>query len=178
VSVASARAASQAGLAAREELSAVNRLLNHVSAMRTTLSGVLARGRTDADWAKRNAALLAQAKKLEKTLSAYQDVLWNPHTQHNAEEDFLRHFSHLHQHVETLYGMSAGPWGERPRAQVLALIRADHTEVEQLLTRYNGSVVSAVKAWNSAAYAAGVSTLPTGMAVTMNNPPALPASGS
>ena len=74
--------------------------------------------------------------------------------------------------------MSAGPWGEKPRAQVLALIRADRAEVEQLLTRYNGSVVSDVKAWNSAAYAAGVSTLPTGMAVTMNNPPALPASGS
>ncbi|MGC8521811.1 MAG: WD40/YVTN/BNR-like repeat-containing protein [Steroidobacteraceae bacterium] len=174
VPLATDRADTAAGLAAREELSAVNRLLNHVSAMRTTLAGVLARGNSDAAWAQQHAALLAQGKKLEKTLTSYQDVLWNPHTQHDAAEDFLRHFSHLHRKVGTLYGMSAGLWGAKPRAQILQLIRADRAKIEQLLTRYNDSLLSEVKAWNSQAYAAGVSTLPTGSPVRLNSPPALP----
>jgi photosystem II stability/assembly factor-like uncharacterized protein len=178
VSLATDRADARAGLAARAELSAVNRLLNHVSAMRTALAAVLTRGKSDPTWAEQHAALLKQGKQLEKTLSAYQNVLWNSHTQHNAEEDFLRHFSHLHRRIETLYGLSAGLWGEPPRAQLLTLIRTDRARVEQLLTRYNGSVLSQVKHWNSAAYAAGVSTLPTGTPVNLNNPPALPPSGS
>lgn len=174
VSLATDRADTQAGLAAREELSAVNRLLNHVASMRKVLAGVLARGKSAPAWGRRHAALLAQGKTLQKTLTSYQNTLWNPHTQHDASEDFLRHFSHLHRKVDTLYGMSAGLWGAKPRAQLLALIGADRTLIEQLLNRYDGSVLTQVKAWNSAAYAAGVATLPTGSAVTLHTPPALP----
>ncbi len=178
VSLATDRADTRAGLAAREELSAVNRLLNHVAVMRKTLAGVLARGTSEPAWGHRHAALLTQGKALQKTLTAYQNALWNSHTQHHAEEDFLRHFSHLHRKVDTLYGMSTGLWGAKPRAQLLGLITADHTLIEQLLTRYDGSVLTQVKAWNDVAYAAGVATLPTGSAVTMHTPPALPATGS
>ena len=175
VSLATDRADAEAGLAARAELSAVNRLLNHVSAMHTALAAALARGKTDSAWAKRHSALLAQGKKLEKTLMSYQDALWNAHTQHDAEEDFLRHFSHLHRRVSSVYSFSL-LWGRKPRAQILSLIRADRTRIEQLLARYDGSVLRQVKAWNSAAYTAGVGTLPTGMAVKLHSPPPLPGS--
>ncbi len=172
------RADTEAGLAARSELSAVNRLLDHLAAMRKALGAVLARGRGDAAWSRRHAALIKQGETLEKQLAGYQDALWNPHTQHLAEEDFLRHFSHLHRRVETLYEMAAGLWGERPRAQLEALIGADRAQIKRLLARYDGQVLSRVKAWNSAAYAAGVSTLPTGMAVTLRSPPPVPPAGS
>ncbi|HVB84491.1 MAG TPA: hypothetical protein VND63_06405, partial [Rhodanobacteraceae bacterium] len=87
-------------------------------------------------------------------------------------EDFLRHYTHLHQHVATLYGLTAFAWGEAPRAQVRALVAADHTLIEQMLAHYNGPLMDSVKAWNQAAYAAGVSTLATGTPVTIK--PALP----
>ena len=172
------RADSQAGLAARSELSAVNRLLDHVAAMRTALGAALARGRADAAWAKRHAALIAQGKALEKVLADYENALWNPHTQHHAEEDFLRHFSRLHQHVAAMYDFASGLWGSKPNAQLRALITSDHAQIEQLLSHYNAQVVKDVKAWNAAAYAAGVSTLPTGGPVRLRNPPPLPAPAS
>jgi hypothetical protein len=178
VSLATERADTRAALTMRGELSAVNSLLNHVAAMRARLTVVLARARSDARWGRRHAALIAQGRKLQKTLSAYQNLLWNPHTQHDASEDFLRHFSHLHRRVETLYEMCAGLWAEKPRAQWVALIRADRRQIEGLLTRYDGTVLTDVKAWNRAAYAAGVATLPTGSPVTLHSEPALPPAGS
>ncbi len=165
------RADTEAGLAVRSELSAINRLLDHVAAMRKSLGAVLARSRTDSTWAQRHAALITQAKALDKQLGDYQDALWNPHTQHQVAEDFLRHFSHLHAHVQTLYGMTAGLWGEPPRAQIRALTATNRTLIQQLLARYDGPLLDKVKAWNAAAYAAGVATLPTGMAVTLRSPP-------
>ncbi len=178
VPLATYRADTEAGLAARSELSAVNCLLDHVTAMRRALGAVLARGRSDGAWARRHAALIKQGERLEKRLADYQDALWNPHTQHLAEEDFLRHFSHLHRRVETLYEMATDLWGEKPRAQLKALIGAARARIEQLLVRYDGQVLGRVKAWNSAAYAAGVSTLPTGRALVLRSPPPLPPAGS
>ena len=172
------RADTQAGLSARTELSAMNRLLDHVAAMRKTLGGVLARGRGDAGWAKRHASLISQGKALDKVLAAYEDVLWNPHTQHHAEEDFLRHFSRLHQHVDTMYQFASGLWGARPDAQLQSLSAAYRAEVGRLLAHYNGQVVGKVKAWNAAAYAAGVSTLPTGGPVRLRAAPSLPPASS
>ena len=176
VPVAIYRADTAAGLAARSELSALNRLLDHLAAMRKALGAVLARGREGA-WARGHGALLKQGEMLERQLAGYQDALWNPHTQHLAGEDFLRHFSHLHRRVETLYVMAAGLWGEKPRAQLEALIGADRAQIERLLMRYDRQVLRRVRAWNSAAYAEGVSTLPTGRAVTLRGPPPLPPAG-
>lgn len=174
ISPATYRADTQAGLTVRAQLSALNRLLNHVAAMRKGLAAVLARSRSDAHWAQRHAALVKQARALDKELSDYEDALWNPHTQHQASEDFLRHFTRLHQHLGSLFGMTSGLWGEKPNAQIRALIAADRTAIDQVLTHYDGQVLGEVKRWNAAAYAAGVSTLPTGMTVTLRNPPSLP----
>ncbi len=174
VTLATYRADTAAGLQARTELSAVNRVLNHVAAMRKGLGAVLARGHGDVAWAQQHTALITQAKALDKQLGDYQDVLWNPHVQHQVAEDFLRHFSHLHRHIATLYGLAASAWGEPPRAQVEDLIASDRALIEQLLAQYNGSLMSNVKTWNAAAYAAGVVTLPTGSPVTLKPAPALP----
>jgi len=174
VALATYRADTAAGLEARTELSAVNRVLNHVAAMRKALGAVLARGHGDVTWAQQHATLITQAKALDKQLGDYQDVLWNPHTQHQVAEDFLRHFSHLHQHIATLYGLAAGSWGEPPRAQVRDLIASNRALIGQLLVQYNGSLMGNVKTWNAAAYAAGVATLPTGSPLTLKPAPALP----
>ena len=66
--------------------------------------------------------------------------------------------------------MTAGLWGEPPRAQIRALTATNRTLIQQLLARYDGPLLDKVKAWNAAAYAAGVATLPTGMAVPLRNP--------
>ncbi len=168
------RANTAQGLAMRAELSAVNRVLNRVAAMRKGLGTVLARSRSDSGFARHDAALIAQARTLDKQLGDFEDALWNPHTQHAVEEDFLRHYTRLHQHVATLYGMTAFAWGEAPRAQVRELAAADHTLIEQMLAHYNGALTASVKAWNQAAYAAGVATLPTGAPLAIRPTAPLP----
>jgi hypothetical protein len=169
------RADTEAGLAARAEMSAINRLLNHIAAMRAGLKGVLGRAGSDARWSKRHAALVSQAKSLNQALGGFERELWNPHTQHGAAEDFLRHFTRFHQHVQALYGMASGIWGEKPSAQMRSLLSADRARIERLLSEYDGALLDKVKAWNSAAYAAGVGTLPTGEEVTLRSPPPLPS---
>jgi photosystem II stability/assembly factor-like uncharacterized protein len=172
------RADTEAGLTARAEMSALNRLLNHVAAVRTALDGVLARARADDKWSRRHAALVSQGKALEKQLGDFENTLWNPHTQHGASEDFLRHFTRFHQHMQAIYGMASGIWGEKPSRQMQELISADHARIEQLLGHYHDALLSQVKAWNAAAYAAGVATLPTGAPVTLHAPEELPGGHS
>lgn len=164
----------RAALAARAELSAVNRLLNHVTATRMALDAVLARGESDAIWARRHSGLLADGKALDKTLKSFQNVFWNPRVQPNVGEDVLRHMSRLHLHVLEVYWMTLRSWGEKPRSQLLAMISADHSQIERLLARYNGRVLSQVKLWNSAASAAGVATLPIGAVAGLRTPSPAP----
>lgn len=168
------RAHTALGLELRSQMSALNRVLNHVAAMRHALAALLAREHTDSDWAGRNAALLAQAKTLDKELGDYQDTLWNPHTQHQVEEDFLRHFTRLHQHLGTLYGMASGISDRAPDPQAVQLAQQDRALVASLLAHYNGALMTQVTAWNHAAFAAGVATLPTGHPLSLSAAPALP----
>ncbi len=174
VSLATYRANTEAGLTMRAELSALNTVLNRVAAMRRGLKAVIARSHRDAEFARGDAALIAQAKTLDHQLAHFEERLWNPHTQHTVSEDFLRHYSRLHQHFATLYGMTAFAWGEPPRPQVRTLMAADRAKLEQVLAQFNGPIVTAVKSWNSAAYAQGVSTMPTGAPVAIKPPPPLP----
>jgi hypothetical protein len=104
----------------------------------------------------------------------FEAPLWNPKTQHGASEDFLRHYTRLHMHVSVLYGMSAFGWGEKPRAQVLALIRHDRERVGSVMHQFNTRIRTAVESWNRTAYAQGLASLPVGSPVRFPPVPPVP----
>ncbi len=172
VRLATYRANTAAGLAMRSELSAFNTVLNRVAEMRRGLGAVLHDSGPHFD--AQHAQLITQARSLDKQLGDFEDTLWNPHIQHTVTEDSLRHYSRMHEHFTALYGMTAFAWGVPPRPQIKALMREDQAKIRQLLARFNGPLLTAVQSWNSAAYAQGVATLPTGAPVAVKPPPALP----
>lgn len=174
VPLATYRANTQAGLEMRSNVSALNTVLNRIHAIQMGLGGVLARAHQSADFRHAHPALIKQAVALNKALAKFEAPLWNPKTQHMASEDFLRHYTRLHMHVSVLYGMTAFGWGEKPRAQVLALIRHDHHRIGAVLASFNTRIRAEVERWNRMAYAQGVATLPIGRPVTFPKVPALP----
>ncbi len=168
------RANTRAGLEMRSVVSALNTVLNRLHAIEGGLGGVIARGKQDPAFRHAHGALIRQAVALRKTLMHFEAPLWNPKTQHGASEDFLRHYTRLHMHVSVLYGMSAFGWGEKPRAQVLALIRHDRERVGSVMHQFNTRIRTAVESWNRTAYAQGLASLPVGSPVRFPPVPPVP----
>lgn len=168
------RANTHAGLEMRSNLSALNTVLNRTHAIEVGLAAVMRRAHTDAAFRHAHSALIQQAVALNKTLVKFEAPLWNAKTQHTVSEDFLRHYTRFHMHVAALYGMSAFGWGEKPRAQELALIRHDHRRISGILATFNTRIRTEVIDWNHEAYSQGLATLPIGRPVTFPKVPALP----
>ncbi|MHB1765026.1 MAG: WD40/YVTN/BNR-like repeat-containing protein [Gammaproteobacteria bacterium] len=174
VPLATYRANTQAGLEMRSNLSALNTVLNRTHAIEVGLDAVMARAHQDAAFRHAYPALIKEAGALNKMLGKFEAPLWNPKTQHTVSEDFLRHYTRLHMHAAAFYGMTAFGWGEKPRAQVQALIRHDHRRIGGVLATFNTTIRAAVLHWNRMAYAQGLATLPIGQPVTFHKVPALP----
>ncbi|TAL84420.1 MAG: hypothetical protein EPN74_11565 [Rhodanobacter sp.] len=159
---AAARAVLQHALAARNELSALDDVLNRVTAMQATLKQFEDKAGND----NRYANTLKLAKKLDAELGKLKDGAYNPHVQHDVIEDDLKQLSDLHGSMKALsgYGFS-GLQGQFPTPALLSLQQQLNGKVGKLIDRFNTLLGGDVVAYNHAAYAAGAPTLMTGSPV-------------
>ncbi|MHB1271280.1 MAG: WD40/YVTN/BNR-like repeat-containing protein [Rhodanobacter sp.] len=152
----------QHALAARSGLSALNDMLNRVTAMRATLKQFEATAGDDA----RYADVLAQAKKLDGELGRFKDSIYAKGVQHDVIEDDLKELSDLHGGMQTLAGYGFNSLqGQLPPAALLELEQELDAKVGDRTSRFNALLAGDVVAYNRAAYAVGAPTLMTGQPV-------------
>ncbi|MDE2155577.1 MAG: hypothetical protein KGJ32_06740 [Xanthomonadaceae bacterium] len=162
--MAAQKAVLQHALAARSGLSALNDMLNRVTAMRATLKQFEANAGDDA----RYADALAQAKKLDGELDRFKDSIYAKGVQHDVIEDDLKELSDLHGGMQALAGYGFNSLqGQLPPAALLELEQELEAKVGDRIGRFNALLAGDVVAYNRAAYAVGAPTVMTGQPVKL-----------
>ncbi len=155
---AAAQAVLQHALAARSRLSAIDDMLNRVTAMRATLKQFEDKAGDNAGYA----AALAQAKKLDGELGKFRDSIYAPNVQHDVVEDDLKELSDLHGGMQALgYGFGSLQ-GQPPTPALLELEQQLDAQFNGKLAEFNALLAGDVAAYNRAAYAAGAPTVMSG----------------
>jgi hypothetical protein len=149
----------QLGLSARNELSAFNTLLNRLENARDALSRFTGKHRTAIEQA-RTAALLARGRTLLKTVTDFENELYNPAIQRNAPEDSLHFLARFHRGITTAYAMSAFFLaGRAPNHRMLVVMHRARTHLKGVLEHYNEVIRPAIASYNALAWTLGEPTL-------------------
>lgn len=162
-------------LRVRGTVSAFDRVLNFVAADREDLRKLRLHVLHDSRFRMGTKPIVLRARKLAMKLAHFESPLWDPRAQHGVSEDFLRHYTRLHMHLVTLYGISLSAWDKPINSQLVRLVETDRKTVSTILAKYNTEILPAVRSFNKKAVSAGLSTLPTGAGpITISEPPPLP----
>ncbi|HJS90469.1 MAG TPA: hypothetical protein VJ738_10935 [Steroidobacteraceae bacterium] len=162
-------------LEARAQLDAMNRMLNHISAMRSQLAAYRKSIETEANsidaseraHAKQQAPLLTRGEALGKELGKLEDSVYSPKVQHGAIEDSLHQLADLQGAVQRNAFSFAFLGVHAPSAPMLAILPELKAQVDAKLAAYNSLLSGDVAAFNHAAYAAGAPTLAAGRSITI-----------
>ena len=165
VSLADYRARLEIALSLRNQTSAVNEMLNQLSAWQAQLDAL---NNTAADNHPPK-ALLSDAKALNGKIASLKDALWNPGIQHDVGEDFLKDLPHFHTALE-FNGFYVGGYAQPPAEFVTRKVAALQSELQGYLKQFNQLMSQDVPAFNKLAYAAGESTLQVGMPISYVTP--------
>jgi hypothetical protein len=149
----------------RNQMSALNEVLNRLTAWQDQLNSLTASSGTSAP----PKAVLDEAHALSSRIAALKAALWNPDIQYNVDEDFLKDLPRFHTALQ-FNGFFVGGYAQKPAAFVTAKVASLQQELQNYLDRFNGLLSQDVPAFNKHAYAAGEPTLPTGKPVVYESP--------
>jgi photosystem II stability/assembly factor-like uncharacterized protein len=169
-------------LAARAQLDAVNRMLNHLSAMQAQLAAYRKSVEAESNSidpserarAKAQAAVLARAGALGKELGTLKDSVYNPKVQHSAIEDSLHQLADLQGSLQRSAFSFAFLGAHAPNAAMLSVATELQSELDTKLAAYNSLLAGDIGAYDQAAYAAGAPTLAAGKPITVAAVPQIP----
>ncbi|MGH8379185.1 MAG: WD40/YVTN/BNR-like repeat-containing protein, partial [Gammaproteobacteria bacterium] len=160
VSLADYREQLTMALSLRNQMSAVNEMLNRLTAWQDQLNALNEKFKQP-DQSKDYAVILGDAKTLNDKIGSLKDVLWNPDIQHNVDEDFLKTLPRFHGEVQW-NGFFLGGYAQAPSAFFKDKVTELRGQLQGYLDRFNQLVNQDITAFNKAAYAAGAPTLLVG----------------
>ncbi len=163
-----------AALQLRNEVGALNRMLNRLTAWQHTLHTYTQQAQdagSSMDAGQR--ALLTQAQALDKQIGALRDSVYNPLLQHEVIEDDIHYLQDLHANLEMTYGLVASLANQAPSPPMRALMTEYGPQLEQKLAAFNALAAGAVTQWNTAAYRVGAPTLVNTAAIAVAPAPAV-----
>ena len=147
-------------LTLRNQMSAVNEMLNRLSAWQNQLNG-LSGTLKQAGQSKADVAVLADGGKLNDKITGLKNALWDPGIQHNVGEDFLKTLPHFHGELQW-NAFFLGGYAQAPSAPFKSKVAELQGDLQGYLSRFNQLLQQDIPAFNQAAYAAGASTLLVG----------------
>ncbi|MDE2346454.1 MAG: hypothetical protein KGL13_08295 [Gammaproteobacteria bacterium] len=168
VSLADYRARLWMALTLRNQMSAVNGMLNRLTAWQQQLDGMDGKLKQAGD-NKANAGLAAAAKKLNAKITDLKNELWDPGFQHNVDEDFLKDLPHFQGELQW-NGFFLGGFAQAPGAAFKNKVADLQNRLNAYLARFNQLLQQDIPAFNKAAYAGGVPTLLVGKPAAFEAP--------
>jgi photosystem II stability/assembly factor-like uncharacterized protein len=169
-------------LEARAQADALNRMLNHISAMQAQLAAYRKTVEAETDsidpsvraQASAQASLLSRAETVGKKLGQLKDSVFNPKVQHTAEEDSIHELTDLQGALQRNAFSMAFLGAHAPTQPMLAIGAELKAELDAKLSAYNALLSGDLAAYNQAAYAAGAPTLAVGKPITVAAAPPVP----
>ncbi|MGH9400893.1 MAG: VPS10 domain-containing protein [Terriglobia bacterium] len=162
-------AQAKAALQARNELSALDAIINRIDEIENQLKDFEnnIEGGHDPHLESRYASILSQAKALGAKLGAAKHNVWNTAQQHNVEEDDIHQLEDLHgQFADLSYNLS-DPYGEPPTQLLLDQMARLRLKLDQQIKDFNALLSTSVAAYNKSAHAASAPTVFAGEPVTV-----------
>ncbi len=158
-------------LTMRNQMSALDEMLNRLNAWQSQLSDM---GETlkQAGQEKTDAAILAEAGKLNDKITELKNTLLDPDVQHDVDEDFLKDLPHFHGELQW-NSFFLGGFAQAPSAPFKSKVAELQSRLEGYIGQFNLLLQQDIPSFNKAAYAAGAPTLLVGKP-GLYEPPQLP----
>lgn len=157
------RSSADAALEARNELNALNEMINRIDVMQKQLCDFSQPAESDKNLKSKYAPILQRATALQAKLRSLKASVYRPDIQHYAEEDSLHELEDFHAQLSGLASNLAFAY---PCAISLSLYRSRmselRSELEQHIADFNEILKTQVAEYNKAAYSSGAPTLLTG----------------
>lgn len=171
VNMANFQAATRAALEARDDLSALNSMLNHLVELHTQLASVTKMlqpseptGVVSAEYQP----VLTSAESLDKKVVAMEAMVYNSKVQPGSE-DSLHYLADFRDQLETImYSLTPG-YDLPPDQQALALLHHDTIALHGYLAKFNSLVRTDVASFNRLALHHHASTLFAGAPIELPN---------
>ncbi|HEV2500806.1 MAG TPA: hypothetical protein VGY31_14635, partial [Terriglobia bacterium] len=159
----------KAALEARNELSALDDMINRIDEIQNQLKGFEndVEASPNKQLKSKYASILGQAKTLGTKLEAAKQSVWNTAQQHNVEEDDIHQLEDLHGQFADLLDNLSHPYGGPPTPLLLEQMTELRAKLDQQLKAFNALLSSGVVAYNKSAHAAGAPTVFAGEPVTV-----------
>ncbi len=178
-SLADFRAQTQAALLARNEVSALNTMLNRLVSLQDQINNSRSaiqstrQSASDPPLSAKYSSIVKQGQALAKQLHALEASVYQVKVQRNAPEDDLHYLTLLHGQISSLPFLVDGPYATPPDALVREDMSRLRGELNQALAKYNGLLRAEVANYNKSALAAGAPTLFTGGPISIAPVPSL-----
>lgn len=150
-------AQARAALEVRNQLSALDDMINRIDEIHNQLSGF----ETDVEGSNapgvkaKFADALTHAKALDAKLQAVKQGVWNTEIQHNVEEDDIHQLEDLHGKFSDLLDNLSHPYGRPPTPLLTRQMARLRSALDQQLQSFNAMLAGGVAQYNRMARTAG-----------------------
>lgn len=155
------RAQEQAGLEARDQVSAHNEMLNRIDGIEKELAdfrSMVQSGKDEQEQAKYR-AILGRGRDLEKKLNTIKGAVYNQNIQHDVSEDDIHDLTDFHSQITRTVFQGGGAYGEAPNALERAQAAELFSKNVEFIKQFNDALRTDVAEYNRAAQSAGAPTV-------------------
>ena len=165
------RAQTEAGLEARNQVSALNEMLNRIEAIDKTVVDFSSMVETsdDKEVKTKYQPIVDRGKELTKKLDAIKDAVYDPKIQHDVEEDDIHGLQLLHEQAAGMAFEVSGEYGQPPSELILAKMKEISGEIAEKLKAFNELLKTDVAEYNKAAESAGAPTVFAGSGIEVKS---------
>jgi photosystem II stability/assembly factor-like uncharacterized protein len=155
------RAQQVAALSLRDELSALNRMLNRIDGMQKQIKSFSSSVETQELTAAhvRYQPVIDEGQSVAKKLNQLEESVFDPAVQRDVIEDSIHHLARLHDQLQSLYFGVSRMYGQAPNALMQEAMTQLGNEVGQRLDEFNKLLRTDVAAYDKLAYQDGAPTL-------------------
>ncbi|HEV2420564.1 MAG TPA: hypothetical protein VGS59_02545 [Candidatus Acidoferrales bacterium] len=160
------RAQEQAALESRNQVSALNEMLNRIDGIEKELGDFrsMVQGSKDEQEQSKYRAILGRGRELERKLNTIKDAVYNPNIQHDVSEDDIHDLTDFHTQLSQS-GRGGGAYGEAPTPLAKAQMAELYSKNADFLKQFNEALRTDVAEYNRAAQSAGAPTVFAGSPV-------------
>ena len=151
----------RAGLEARNQISALNEVINRINGIDKELGdfrSAVESSKDPQEQAKYH-AILGRGRELEKKLNGIKDSVYSANVQHNVPEDDIHELTDFHSQLQRTMFAGAGAYGDAPSPLVRAQMDELFHKNGQFITQFNQALKTDVAEYNRAAQSAGAPTV-------------------
>ena len=163
------RAETQAGLQARNELSALNEVINRIDGIDRELTGFrsMVQGSDDTQEQAKYQPILTRGSDLQKTLNAIKNSVYAKDIQHNVPEDDIHGLADFHGQLNRLVFEVGGAYGQAPNELMRREMTQLFAKADQTIKQFNETLKTDVSGYNKSAESAGAPTVFAGSPITV-----------